>query len=721
VDGDLSGTAMIIRGASWCDLVKHADGRVEFVSLSGTRVECAQRWAVHAGQPLLYLRAAADGNGRVCAIGQGHVDGEAWATIDGGAPFSLGTTHGVFPVLIFGDSLGWVAFVQRTTATYDVMRLHSRGGHVRLAMREMAPTSQGFLYVASNGQPITQDQGRGAIPGLALPSPATSDPRVWVGQSMTAATLALFDGETGQIAPLHTPGGQPPHIVESGGTYYVCSYVDGGAWLSTHRRPFEPPQPPPPEDDEMNPPGVTIDKFDPVIKPGQPWKVEFHDRHNDMSARVELVNGSVHVLIRNSKGEDRSGARRSVDVRCEDGPVIIDPPPPPPPSPPPPPPVGDLDRIDGQLQTEAGGGFVVNGRPVLPILCHFGDALSRWSRGQQAAVAADLDDIAAAGYHGIRFWSTLGGDSDYWRGRGVGPIETPDYWSHVQAFLEALRDRGLVCQFSLGDTRRVVVPDLRDFAYRAGDTINAVGSHVVALGLEVNEDRDTGHLGAAKVAELNRWFREKCPHVLVGLSAFTGTEDVAILNDYSRAPADVFVCHGYRGGHWWDKTRHIFSLVYEGKPSKRLGWQGEPAGPGARVSAIDNKHELDADALCAMAAMSLLTRQAWVYFSGPGVISDEGERLQDMPGFREVPRVRTLIPTDVMRYDEVFHGGETWRQKRIFEAQGEVRADHAYYRDGRFVCLIYGPGSLDVPQTRGARIDVDHRFGDKARLIVGQA
>jgi hypothetical protein len=387
-------------------------------------------------------------------------------------------------------------------------------------------------------------------------------------------------------------------------------------------------------------------------------------------------------------------------------------------------PTTDLDRIDGQLQVESGGGFIVNGRPVLPILCHYGDGFSRWSRGQQGAVSADLDDIASVGHHGVRFWSTLGLDDHgggYWAGRAVGPTYTPDYWAHLQAFLEAIRDRGMVCQFSLGDTRRVAVPDLRDYAYRAGDVVNAVGSHVVALGLEVNEDRDTGNQGAAKLSEFNRWFREKCPHVLVGLSAFTGTEDVEVLNDYSRSPANVFVCHGYRGGKWFDKVRHIMSLVYEGKPSKRLGWQGEPAGPGSRVSAIDNRHELDADALCAMAIMSLMTRQAWVYFSGPGVISDEGERLQDMPGFREVPQVRTLLPPDVMRFDQIFHGGETWARQRVFAAQGEVRADHVMANDGRFACLIYGPGGLSVPQTRAATIDKDVTFGNKARLVVGRA
>lgn len=401
----------------------------------------------------------------------------------------------------------------------------------------------------------------------------------------------------------------------------------------------------------------------------------------------------------------------------------------PPPEPSHPLPPSELDRIDGQLQIESGGGFVVNGRPVLPILCHFGDAFSRWSRGQQLAVMGDLDDIASAGYHGIRFWSTLGLDDHgggYWAGRAVGPTYTPDYWSHLQAFLEALRDRGLACQLSQGDVRAVAIPDRRDFANQMASCVNAVGSHVVALFEGANESRDTGEPDPDKLARFVAMFRERCQLPLVALSSYTGTEDAQILNDFSVSPADVFVCHGYRGNRWWDKVRHTFSLVYPEpghvKPTKRQGWQGEPAGPGARVSAIDNRHELDADALCAMAAVSLMTRQAWVYFSGPGVISDEGERLQDMPGFLEVPRVRSLIPPDVMRYSgPLAHGGDTWQRERVFAAQGEVRADHALHSDGRFVALIYGPGSLDVPQTRSADITVDHRFGNKARLVVGRA
>jgi hypothetical protein len=389
--------------------------------------------------------------------------------------------------------------------------------------------------------------------------------------------------------------------------------------------------------------------------------------------------------------------------------------------------------IRGQLRIEASA-FVDDGGPVLPILCHFGDALSRWSRGHQGDVAATLDDIAAAGYHGIRFWSTLGLDNSgdgFWAGRAVGPTyvdgraqrsgEDNPYWAHVEAFLTALRDRGLVCQLSQGDVRAVAIPDRRAFAEQMADVVNRVGAHVVALFEGANESRDTGEPDAGRLAQFVSQFHERCPSPLLALSAYTGTEDVAILNDFSRPPANLYVVHSYRGGRFADKIRHIFSIVYEGKPQKRLGWNGEGPGYGDLVSAIDNKHEIDANVYCALAIMALITRQGYVYFSGPGVISDAGERLQDMPGFREVPTVRALLPADVMRFGEIWHGGDDrpWSPRRAFRAVGEIRADHVV-EGNRFVCLIYGAGGLNLPQNRALRIDRDVTFGDKARLVVGE-
>ncbi|HEX4926186.1 MAG TPA: hypothetical protein VFV50_18980, partial [Bdellovibrionales bacterium] len=244
--------------------------------------------------------------------------------------------------------------------------------------------------------------------------------------------------------------------------------------------------------------------------------------------------------------------------------------------------------IQGQLRVVPGGGFADDTGPVLPILAHFGDALSRWSRGQQGQVLNDLDRIKAAGFDGIRFWSTLGGDGTsggYWAGRAVSPTATRDYWSHVEAFLVACRDRGLVVQLSQGDVFADAIPDRRDFAYRMAEVVNRVGPHVVAMFEGANESRDTGEPDAGRLAQFVSWFKERAPAPLVTLSAYTGHEDVEIINDFSRAPADLFVVHSYRGGRWWDKVRHIFSLQYEGQPNKRHGWNGEGPGYGALVSA----------------------------------------------------------------------------------------------------------------------------------------
>jgi hypothetical protein len=252
---------MIRAGSSWCDVVKHADGRVEFVHQRGAAVVCenaqtgARRWAVDARRSLLYLRAAADSAGRVLAAGQGQdAAGTVSTVIDGAIGPDLGGTPFPFSVLVQGDQNGWTVFIQRTSTTYDEVWLGRNGNHLGELTHQMPPTSQGFLYVGQDGTPVTQDAGRHLTPGLVLASPAHSMADAWAGQSTSVASIAIFDVTTGNIIPLGTPGGQPPHIVESGGIYFVCSYVDGGAWLSLHRRPFAAATPPPVEPPPVNPP-----------------------------------------------------------------------------------------------------------------------------------------------------------------------------------------------------------------------------------------------------------------------------------------------------------------------------------------------------------------------------------------------------------------------------------------------------------------------------------
>lgn len=401
------------------------------------------------------------------------------------------------------------------------------------------------------------------------------------------------------------------------------------------------------------------------------------------------------------------------------GPGPVDPPP----LNPPPLPPTDLDRIDGQLQIEAGGGFHVNGRPVLPTLCHYGDAFSRWTHGARDEVLGWLDVMASTGYHGIRFWSTLGPGSDFWAGREVYEGGTPNYWDQLREFLSALRDRGLVCQISQGDLRASVIPNRRAFAETMAQVVGEVGPHVVALFEGLNEAWQNGEPDPGRLAEFVGAFKARRPEVLVGLSTaqFEGQDEH---NAWCIDPANVYIHHSFRGLHWNNKVEHIWSTPYEDRPRRRQGWQGEPAGPGDDVSASDHKEELDDDALCAMAVAALMTRQAWVYFSGPGVRSNRHQRFDEMPGFRTVPKVRALLPPDVGRYQSIWHGGEDkpWSPLRVFGALPGTRCEHTYHDpDGRFVVLAYGEAPGRVPQLRPARIDRDISFGNKARLIVGQA
>lgn len=355
---------------------------------------------------------------------------------------------------------------------------------------------------------------------------------------------------------------------------------------------------------------------------------------------------------------------------------------------------------------------------MLPVLCHVGDLLSRWCRGQHDDVRALMAAIAGAGYHGVRTWTVLAGD--YWRGREVGPQVTTHYWALLFDFAAELASHGLGWLVSQGDAMRVqtTTPAREAFARRLVETL----PRELVLGVDTgNETWQNGEPDPARLAAFARVIAAAWPDVPLSLTSPPGEESHE-LDAMSIAPANVFDVHGHRGGRWWDKVRHIFSIPYEGRPQRRLGIQSEPFGPGALVSASQHTHELTTPVMQAAAVMSLMARQAWVYFSGPGVMSDAGEDLRDMPGFAETPAAVALLPRDVMG-GRLLHGGETWRDLRIFPADGETRCDHVRLEDGRWVCLIYGPSwpavASRTPQ-RHVTVERDEAFGTSARLVIGR-
>lgn len=350
-------------------------------------------------------------------------------------------------------------------------------------------------------------------------------------------------------------------------------------------------------------------------------------------------------------------------------------------APPPPPP--HPGPLQGRLRIE-GNCFRDDTGCVNPVYAHAGDVFSKYVR-DPGFVRRQLDLVAQAGYHGVRVWSTLGGT--YWAGREVGPAITPDYWGQLRQFFGDLKARNLRAVFSQGDIGQL------------GGSRRAFMETVAALDNELqvvdfldcgNEAWQTGEPSPTRLAECVGYYRSAGGKALLTLTSPPG-EEKAELDAFSITPADAYDVHGYRGGRFWDKIRHIFSIAYEIKPAKRFGIQSEPFGNGALVSVTANKSELNGETMALAGTMSTLARQAWVWFSGEGVKLDRG--LETESGFFETPRAVRLLPNDLATFSPLFHSGTTWVGTRyLIPPREDVRVDGAQSGDGRVVMLVYGPG-----------------------------
>lgn len=380
--------------------------------------------------------------------------------------------------------------------------------------------------------------------------------------------------------------------------------------------------------------------------------------------------------------------------------VVVEPPAPTPPQHP--------NPLVGELRI-VGHAFADDTGYVLPVYEHAGDLFSVYVRDPHRA-RDQLDKVAAAGYHGIRTWGTLGCGSatvvcaptqiwggqevpSFWYRRDVGPELTPNYWTQVEGFFHELAQRGLRAVWSQGDIGQL--RDRRAYMTRLvaaeasvlADFPNARVADWVDCG---NESYQTGEPDPARLAQCVGYYKFAGGRALVTLSSPPG-EDGPLLDQWSLTPADAYDVHGWRAGRWWDKRRHIFSIAYEGKPARRVGIQSEPFGGGALVSATENKGELDDEAVCNGAVMSAIARQAWVHFSGEGVKVTNG--LETDIGFHCAAKATWLLPRDVATYDQLHHSGDAWRNIRVFELMGDadVRVDGAVSGNGRFAYVADGP------------------------------
>lgn len=330
---------------------------------------------------------------------------------------------------------------------------------------------------------------------------------------------------------------------------------------------------------------------------------------------------------------------------------------------------------------------------VLPMYAHAGDFFSAYVRNR-TRVQQQLDALAQAGYHGIRFWTVLGcgawqspcPSGTYWVGREVGPEVTPEFEGQLEAFTRELvvrKLRGVVSQGDIGQVR-----DRRSLMSTLARVEARVGVPVFDWVDCGNEAWQTGEPSPSALAQCVGYYRQAGGKALLTLTSPPSEEKVD-LDAFSIDPAQAFDVHSYRGGHWYDKRRHIFSIRYEGNPMRAFGIGSEPPGNGELVSASSNKEELDGEAVAALGVTSALARQAWVWFSGEGVKLNRG--LENESGFVETPRAYRWLPKDVASFGTLHHSGDSWRGTRIVAIEGETRVDGRLSSDGRFVYTIDGP------------------------------
>ena len=276
----------VIPDGSWTDVTPLPDGGVAIAILrpgetvSHATVEVTRATAQGMGELLWtckvdppastmhFLRAAADGLGRVAIVGQGK-DGGFWVSREGQPLEYLGQTFGVFCVEVAGlPAGGWSLAVFRP-GRYELLTLPVSGPPT-VDSTVASDSTQGFLQI-DGGIIRLQDVERKSIPRLVLPEFAG---KYAVGQNADGTTdcVRITDDET-RYAALVADYAQPPHaIVALDGTLWVCSWLKSGAWVAGYapsdipwgnETGSAPPEPVPVPPSEAAPPAVTIAAYAP--------------------------------------------------------------------------------------------------------------------------------------------------------------------------------------------------------------------------------------------------------------------------------------------------------------------------------------------------------------------------------------------------------------------------------------------------------------------------
>jgi hypothetical protein len=368
--------------------------------------------------------------------------------------------------------------------------------------------------------------------------------------------------------------------------------------------------------------------------------------------------------------------------------------------------------------------------PRIIMGAHFMEGFSAYCHGksvQGVDVPTQLK-VLAERYGVIRnldvlgFWdSNRPGDADEWdawKGREVTPIPfvansgrtipaTPNYWEKKREYITLIHECGMKVFDDRGDMNSWTEDQKTDHMFQNGEFYKSLpfGREVLAGVFGINEAWQNGGDDRDLLVRMIDAFAAGAGWLpaIVGLSAPGGNSDPDALaacdppmtswesempesfEYWSHDDATVLTVHGNRGDHT-HIVEHYFGYAYDEqmRDTGKVACNTEPVGGGDGVSVgtVD-----DPELLCTLTAAALLGGQNWIWMSGSGVFWDEP--IQTMPGFVEVARLPTFLPTDIATFPIVCHAGTRFAGVRILAAVDPTRAEHAIAPDGRFVIVVH--------------------------------
>ena len=367
-----------------------------------------------------------------------------------------------------------------------------------------------------------------------------------------------------------------------------------------------------------------------------------------------------------------------------------------------------------------------NGQPLLPIMCHYMEAFSRYTRNE-SQVADELSAIKAAGYTGIRFLDILN-NQPFWTGREVNPInvnrggisitKTSNYYGKLKDFLLLCESTGLLVNWSRGDLQPYSSSQREDHFSNVGTVAREVGINTIAVFEGVNEGFDNGISDIASLLPLLNIFSQQAgASMLRALTSPQTAEAVDVLADHSYG-VPLAMAHGARGGNLAAKLGAIHAIRRDYWPGK-LVWQDEP--PGTATSGTTNQYEMDEQGLALMAVESLICDQAYSVMLKNAV--KWNDTLSDDAGFYTVPAAVAMLPNDLMQWSHILGRENSGAELTSVDPSilGPAVDQRFNLEQGKIVAIVYPFVSLAAGGTDTRIRSVNRRWVGSAYKFISDS